>query len=202
MPEGACHHRRVWFFYTVILGMAFGRVLQELAIAMRDWRHGTRRPFAPAMLWQVFLLALTVQVWLAVKYAVKTPEISVLALLAFLAVPAGILVMSFLLPPPGPDSAQSDLDPQVDPEVAFSRVRPLFFGVLIAMVAINLLHTFVVGQRGLDLDLLFQCLMATGAIIGLFLRRTRPDTWLAVAMIGMIVVYISLGYSTVAVGSV
>ena len=184
----------MWFFYTVILGMAFGRVLQELAIAMRDWRHGTRRPFAPALLWQVFLLALTVQVWLAVKYAVKTPEISVLALLAFLTVPAGILVMSFLLP-------QSDLDAQVDPEVAFSRVRPLFFGVLIGMVAINLLHTFAVGQRGLDLDLLFQCLMVTGAVTGLFLRRTRTDTWLAVAMIGMIVVYISLGYSTVAVGS-
>ena len=43
--------------------------------------------------------------------------------------------------------------------------------------------------------------MVTGAVTGLFLRRTRTDTWLAVAMIGMIVVYISLGYSTVAVGS-
>ncbi len=194
MPEGACHHRRVWFFYTVILGMAFGRVLQELAVALRDWRHGTRRPFAPAMLWQVFLLALTVQVWLAVKYSVKTAEISVLGLLAFLAVPAGILVMSFLLP-------QSDLDAQVDPETAFSQVRPLFFGVLIGMVAINLVHTFVVGQRGLDLDLLFQCLMVAGGVTGLLLRRTGADTWLALAMIVTVVVYIGLGYSTVAVGS-
>ncbi len=184
----------MWFFYTVILGMAFGRVLQELAIALRDWRHGTRRPFAPAMLWQVFLLALTVQVWLAVKYAVKSAEISVLALLAFLAVPAGILVMSFLLP-------QSDLDPQVDPEAAFSSVRPLFFGVLIGMVGINLLHTFAVGQRGLDLDLLFQCLMVTGAVVGLTLRRAAADTALAAAMIVMMAVYIGLGYSTVAVGS-
>ncbi len=184
----------MWFFYTVILGMAFGRVLQELAIAMRDWRHGTRRPFAPAMLWQVFLLALIVQVWLAVKHAVKSPQISVLGLLAYLAVPAGILVMSFLLP-------QSDLDPQTDPEDAFSRVRPLFFGVLIAMVAINLVHTFWVGQRGLDLDLLFQCLVVAGSVTGLLLRRRGGDTMLAAVMIAVVVIYIAVGYSTVEVGS-
>ena len=184
----------MWFFYTVILGMAFGRVLQELAIAVRDWRHRTRRPFAPAMLWQVFLLALTVQVWLAVRHAVKSPQISVLGLLAFLAVPAGILVMSFLLP-------QSDLDSRLDPEVAFGHVRPVFFGVLIGMVAINLAHTFAVGQRGFDLDLLFQCLLVSGAVTGLMLRRTRADTLLASAMIVMVVVYIGLGYSTVEVGS-
>lgn len=184
----------MWFFYTVILGMAFGRVLQELAVAMRDWRHRTRRPFAPVMLWQVFLLALTVEVWLAVRHAVTSPEISVLGLLAFLAVPAGILVMSFLLP-------QSDLDPLLDPEVAFSQVRPVFFGVLIAMVAVNVAHTFAVGQRGLDLDLLFQGLLVIGAVTGLVLRSTRTDTLLASAMIVMVIVYIGLGYSTVEVGS-
>ena len=184
----------MWFFYTVILGMAFGRVLQELTIAIRDWRHGTRRLFAPAMIWQVFLLALTVQVWLAVKEAVKTDQITVLALLAFLAVPSGILVMSFLLP-------LSDLDPDDDPESAFGRVRPLFFGVLIAMVGINLVHTFVIGQRGLDLDLLFQCLMIAGGLGGLFLRSTRADTVLAVAMTVAVFVYIGIGYSTVTVGA-
>ncbi len=183
----------MWWFYTVILGMAFGRVLQELAVTMRDWRHGTRRPFAPAMLWQLFLLALIVQVWLAVQHAVKTPAISVLGLLAYLTVPSGMLVMSFLLP-------QSDVEQRQDPETTFSRVRPVFFGVLIGMLAINLLHTFVIGQRGLDLDLLFQCLMGAGAITGLFLRSTRADIGLAVAMIAVVLTYIGLGYSTVEVG--
>ena len=106
---------------------------------------------------RAFLLASIVQVWLAVRYAVHTEEISVLGLLAFLAVPSGILVMSFLLP-------QSDLDPQHDPEAAFGRVRPVFFGVLIGTVAINLVHSFVIGQRGLDFDLLFQCLLAAGGL--------------------------------------
>lgn len=184
----------MWWFYTVILGMAFGRVLQELAITLRDWRHGTRRPFGPAMVWQAFLLALIVQVWLAVKHAIHTKEISVLALLAFLAVPSGILVMSFLLP-------QTDLDPRHDPEAAFSRVRPLFFGVLIGMVAINLLHTFLIGERGMDFDLLFQCLIAAGGLAGLVIRSTRADIVLATAMLLTVCLYIGLGYSTVEVES-
>ncbi|HQC78686.1 MAG TPA: hypothetical protein PLH92_18445, partial [Mycobacterium sp.] len=58
-----------------------------------------------------------------------------------------------------------------------------------------------VGQRGLDLDLLFQCLMVAGAVIGLFLRRTGADTALALTMALMVAVYIAVGYSTVAVGS-
>lgn len=185
----------MWWFYTVILGMAFGRVLQELAIALRDWRYGTRRPFAAAMLWQVFLLALIVQVWLAVKNAVTSDEISVLGLLAYLAVPSGILMMSFLLP-------QSDLDPRHDPEAAFNRVRPLFFGVLIAMVSVNLLHTFLIGQRGLDFDLLFQFLMAAGAITGLVLRRSTADSILAAVMVLIVFTYIGLGYSTVEVNGI
>ena len=59
----------------------------------------------------------------------------------------------------------------------------------------------MVGQRGLDLDLLFQSLMIAGGVTGLLLRHTGADTWLALAMIVMVVVYIGLGYSTVAVGS-
>ena len=175
----------MWWFYTVILGMAFGQVLQELAVAMRDWRNQTRRPFATAMLWQIFLLALTVQVWLALTYYRDTvTEISILELAAFLAVPAGILLMSFLLP---------DSD--------FGRMRPLFFGILIGMVAINLLHTLAIGELGFDLDLLFQCLIIAGGIIGLMLRSTRADIWLGVAMIAIVLTYIGVGYSTVEVGS-
>ena len=183
----------MWWFYTVILGMAFGQVLQELAITMRDWRNETRRPFAPAMLWQVFLLALIVQVWLAVTYYRDTvTEITILELLAFLAVPAGILVMSFLLP-------DSNHDPGHDAAVAFSRIRPVFFGALIAMVAVNVLHGLAIGDFGLDLDLLFQCAIVAGAITGLFLHSTTADIVLAVVMIGVVATYIGVGYSTVAV---
>lgn len=185
----------MWWFYTVILGMGFGQVLQELAITMRDWRNETRRPFVPAMLWQVFLLALIVQVWLAVTYYRDTvTEISILELVAFLAVPAGILVMSYLLP-------DSNHDPGHDAAAAFSRIRPVFFGVLIAMVSVNLVHGLVIGQLGLDLDLAFQCLIITGAAIGLMARRTGADIGLAAVMILVVLTYIGLGYPTVEAGS-
>lgn len=185
----------MWWFYTVILGMSFGQVLQELATTVRHWRLGTRRPFLPSVLWQVFLLTLTVQVWLALTYYRDTvTTVSFVELLAFLAVPAGILVMSFLLPQSAPDSGTADSE-------VFARIRPVFFGVLIAMVAINLLHGFAIGQQGVDLDLLFQCLIIAGALFGLFIRRTGLDTALAAVMIVVVLAYIGLGYSTVAVGA-
>lgn len=187
----------MWWFYTVVLGMSFGQILQELAMAVRDWARspdGGPRPFLPAMLWQIFLLVLVVEVWLAVTYYRRSLDtIPVLELLAFLVVPAGILVMSYLLPVTQPD----DSGPL--PQQAFARVRPVFFGVLIGIVAVNLLHGVLIGQQGLDADLLFQCLITAGALIGLRLRTARADTVLAVLMIGVLGAYIGLEYSTVLV---
>jgi hypothetical protein len=185
----------MWWFYTVILGMSFGQVLQELAIGAREWARSDRRPFPPAMLWQVFLLVLVVQVWLAVTYYRDTvTEVSILELLAFLAVPAGILVMSFLLP-------ESRWDSELSPSETFDRVRPIFFGVLIAMVTVNLLHGFLIGQQGMDLDLLFQCLIIAGALAGMAVRNTVADSALAAVMTLVVLAYIGLAYSTVEVGS-
>jgi len=184
----------MWWFYTVILGMSFAQVLQELALVVRERsRDRTRKPHLPTMLWQVFLLALIVEVWLAATYYRDTvKQISILELLAFLLVPAGILVMSFLLP-----EAQHDRDG--DPAAAFAQVRALFFGVLIAIVAVNLLHGFLIGQQGWDADLLFQCLIIAGAVAGLFLRSTVADVVLAIVMIGVVAAYIGVAYSTVLV---
>lgn len=189
----------MWWFYTVILGMSFGQVLQELAIAGREWAQSTpesaRRPFFPAMLWQVFLLLLVIQVWLAVTYYRDTvTRISILELMAFLVVPAGILIMSFLLP-----EARFQPGPELSAANAFDRVRPIFFGVLIGIVAVNLLHNFLIGQQGLDLDLVFQAMLVAGAVSGLMLRNTVADSVLAAAMIVVVLTYIGLGYSTIEV---
>lgn len=187
----------MWWFYTVVLGMSFGQILQELAVAIRDWardREGGRRPFLTGMLWQIFLLVLVIEVWLAVTFYRQTfVQISVLELLAFLIVPAGILVMSFLLPVTHPDG---DGPP---PQESFDRVRPAFFGVLIGIVAVNLLHGVLIGQQGLDADLLFQCLIVAGAVTGLVLRAGTADVVLAAAMIVVLGTYIGLEYSTVPV---
>ena len=188
----------MWWFYTVILGMSFAQVLSELAIAVREWsRDPARRPFLTAMLWQVFLLTIIVEVWLAATYYRGTvKQISILELVAFLVVPAAILIMSFLLP-------ESRHDPEREgglaAAAAFDRVRPVFFGVLIGMVAVNLLHDFLIGHQGWDTNLLFQCLIIAGAVAGLFLRTTAADVVLALAMTAVVATYIGVGYSTVTV---
>ena len=188
----------MWWFYTVILGIAFGQLIHQLTLAVREWCwEPQRRPFAPAMLWQIFLLVLVVEVWLAATYYRDTvTQISILELVAFLVVPGGILVMSFLLPPSEPVTERDGTLPR---SVAFARVRPIFFGVLILLLAVNVLHDILIGEQSWDLDLLFQGLIMAGAVAGLFLRRTAADMALAVLMIALVITYIGIGYSTVVV---
>lgn len=184
----------MWFFYTVILGMSFGQVLHQLAVAIREWRSRPgQRPFVPVMLWQVFLAVLCVEVWLAVTYYRESlTTISILEVAAFLAVPAGILIMSYVLPGP-----MHGVEDELNPEADFARVRPVFFGVLIGMILINLAHGFAVGEQGWDTDLLFQLLLVIGGVIGLVVRKQRVDVLLAVAMILILCTYIGASYSSV-----
>jgi hypothetical protein len=188
----------VWFFYTVILGMSFGQVLHQLAMAIREWRSKPgQRPFVPVILWQVFLLVLNVQVWLAITYYRESlSEISILEVAAFLAVPAGILIMSYLLP--GPMYGDED---DLSPENDFARVRPVFFGVFIGMILINLAHGFAMGEQGFDSDLLFQVILVLGGVVGLLVRRQRSDIVLATAMISALCTYIGVGYSSVSLAT-
>ncbi len=188
----------MWWFYTVILGIAFGQLISQLTLTVRDWRwEPQRRPFVPAMLWQIFLLVFVVQVWLASTYYRETlTQTTILELVAFLVVPAGILVMSVLLPPSEPVVENDDT---LSRSEAFARVRPVFFGVLIFLITVNVLHKILIGEQSWDLDLLFQGLIVAGGVAGLFLRRTAADVALAVLMIAIIITYIGMGYSTVVV---
>ncbi|MCH9666296.1 MAG: hypothetical protein K0U76_04575 [Actinomycetia bacterium] len=187
----------MWWFYTVILGIAFGQLISQLAVAVRDWCwEPQRRPFVPAMLWQIFLLVLVIEVWLASTYYRQTvTQTTILELVAYLVVPAGILVMSVLLPPSKPVVETDGLSPSV----AFARVRPIFFGVLIFFIAVNVLHEILIGELSRDLDLLFQGLIVAGGVAGLFLRKTAADIALAILMIALVIAYIGMGYATVVV---
>ncbi|MGB0878506.1 MAG: hypothetical protein ACPGXI_15780 [Mycobacterium sp.] len=188
----------MWWFYTVILGIAFGQLISQLTVTVRDWCwEPQRRPFVPAMLWQIFLLVLVIEVWLASTYYRETlTHTTILELVAYLIVPAGILVMSVLLPPSNP---AVENDGTLSRSVAFARVRPIFFGVLIFFIAVNLLHDTLIGEQSWDLDLLFQGLIVAGGVVGLFLRKTAADIALAVLMIGFVITYIGMGYASVVV---
>ncbi len=205
----------VWWFYTIVLGMAFGQVSRNLAMQVKDARlHPERRGHLPTILWEIFLLLLIVQVWVAVTYYRETLDVlSVLELAAFLAVPIAIFLLATMLSDndsdgddgdegdpdgdqdaTGPDGAPAD--PQ---ERAFSRLRPIFFGVLITMIAVNIVHSWARGDLEMGIDLYAQILLILGAILGFFLSSRRADAILATAMIATVVAYIALAYDEVSV---
>jgi hypothetical protein len=196
---------RVWWFYTIVLGGAFAQVARSLAGQAKEARlKPAQRVHAATVLWEVFLLLLIVQVWVAVGYYRETlGSMTVLQLAAFLAVPVGIFLLATILNDNGAksDDAPSDGDPESsDPQAAaFGRLRTLFFGVVIAMVAINMLHSWLRGDLVPGIDLAAQSAIVVGAVIGLFLRSRKADAVLAIVMIVVIAAYLGLAYGSVTV---
>lgn len=185
----------LWWFYTVVLGAAFAQLAIGIAVQWKTHLATGETMHLPTLLWQVFLLVLTIQVWVAVGFYVRTITVmSVWSLLAFLAVPMGILVLSVLLADQWWNGA-----PGLADEARFARMRRAFFIVLLLIPVINLLHELALGSLGLDADLVFPLAIAVGAGIGLVLRRPRGDTVLAVAMIALVVAYLLTSYGTVSV---
>lgn len=183
----------LWWFYTILLGTAFAQLAVSLAVLWKN-RAGAGVPLhPPTVLWLVFLLVLTIEVWIAVGYYVRSvTSMSVFSLLAFLWVPMGILFMGVFLT----DMTWIGSAPNSDAE-RFSRLRTSFFMVLLLVPLVNLGHELYLDSLGLDADLLFPGLIAVGALVGFFLRSVRADTLLAAAMLAVIGVYLVTSYGIV-----
>ena len=181
----------IWWLYTVVLGAAFALVAQSVGEDLKARRLiPGRRLFVTALIWQLFLLLLIVQVWVASAFYQRTvTEISVVSMFAFLCIPIGIFIMVVVLH--GNSSTQTQSE-----EVVFDRSRPLFFGALIAIPAINIVHETILGNAGWDSDLAFQLLIVVGGVVGLVIRSRKLDNALGVAMIALILTYTLVGYST------
>lgn len=186
----------LWWLYTIVLGGGFALVSQSLAEDLKRRRIDPQnRLFVTGLVWQVFLLLLIVQVWVAFTYYQRTVEtISVVSMIAFIAVPLAIFIMGVLISGNVPGTVGDLSEGEM-----FDRVRPVFFGTLIVLVLGNIAHETVLGNAGVDLDLLFQMLIVIGGVVGLFSRGRPLDLWLGVVMSGVVIAYILIGYSTVSV---
>lgn len=186
----------LWWLYTIVLGGAFALVAQSLAEDLKRRRiEPGNRLFVTGLVWQVFLLLLILQVWVAFTYYQRTVEqIAVVSMIAFIAVPLAIFIMGVLISGNGPGGSDG-----LDAGEMFDRVRPLFFGTLIVLVVGNIVHETVLGNAGFDSDLLFQALLVGGGVVGLLSRGRPLDTWLGAAMIGIVGAYILLDYAVVSV---
>ncbi len=185
----------LWWFYTVILGAAFTQVSIAIAVQWKTSSATGERLHLPTLLWQIFLIILTVQVWVAVSVYLRTVEsMSVLSLLAFLWVPMGLLILSIFLADQWWNGRSTD-----DDEQRFNALRRPFFVVLILIPVINLVHEIAMGSAGFDDDTLFPLAIAIGGVIGLRLRSVRADSILAAAEILLVLVYLFAFYGSVSI---
>ena len=183
----------LWWFYTILLSTAFAQLAVALAVLWKV-RAGAGTPLhPPTVLWLVFLLFLTIEVWIAVSFYIRTvSSMSIVSLLAFLWVPMGILFLGVFLA----DTTWIGSAPGSDEE-RFSRLRKSFFTVLLLIPVVNFAHELYLGSLSVDADLFFPGLIAIGAIIGFFIRGQRADTILAAAMVVVIFLYLVTSYGTV-----
>lgn len=183
----------LWWFYTVVLGAAFTQIALAIALQIKT-RVGSGVPVHwPNLLWQFFLTILTIEAWIAVGYFQRSLQsMSVLNLLGFLWVPMGILMLSVFLADQWWNGAAAQGD-----EERFNRLRPAFFTVLLLLPVVNLLHSASMGALAFNADLLFQLLIALGAVIGFFLRTLRADVILSAAMLAVITIYLFTSYGTI-----
>lgn len=184
----------IWWLYTIVLGAAFALVAQSIAEDLKARRLiPGRRIFVTALIWQLFLLLLIVQVWVASAFYQRTvTEISVLSMFTFLCIPIGIFIMVIVLHGNVSTTGEGQSE-----QVVFDRSRPIFFGALIAIPTINIIHEAILGNAGWDSDLAFQLLIIAGAVVGLLARNRKVDNGLGIVMIALILTYTLVGYSTV-----
>lgn len=186
----------LWWLYTIVLGGAFALIAQSMAEDLKRRRvDPDNRLFVTGLVWQVFLLVLILQVWVAFTYYQRTvDQVAVLSMIAFITVPLAIFIMGVLISGNVPGSIGDLSESEM-----FDRVRPVFFGTLIVLVVGNIGHETVLGNAGFDSDLLFQGLLVAGGVVGLLSRGRPLDTWLGGAMIAVVGAYILVDYAVVSV---
>ncbi len=180
----------VWIFVGLVSAMAVRLTVDNISQYIRNRSVVSH---APAIaFWNVFLLLLLVEMWIATLNAIGNDESdNTYSALIFILLPIAVTLMAYLVQPPwkqeGPDAA----DPKEpgDLQQYFDRNRYYFFGILLSLPVLSVLREVVSGEMLVDLDLGFRLVVAVGAVVGLTLRRPRSDLVLAVAMIVVIVAY-------------
>lgn len=177
----------LWFFVGVLVGVALDSPIRYLATSLRERRRV--RPDPTVVVWQLFLVVLLIEFWVA-SISVSEADMDLAQFLLFLLLPFGAMVLSTLSRP--------TVDPEVDQFEEFEEQRPVFFVVLALLPVISLLREVVAGESiPLDADLVYRLLVLGGALLGLLLRSRRSTMLHAVAMLVLISAYLFDVYGTV-----
>ena len=177
----------LWFFVGILAGAAVRSPLEYLAHSLRDRRIVTPSP--TVIVWQLFLIVLLIEFWIA-SLAVSKDEMGIGQFLLFLLLPFGAMVLATLSKP--------TVKPDVDQFTEFESQRNVFFLILAALPVISLLRELVAGESiPFDADLFYRILILAGSLLGLFIKGRRSTLVHALAMLALISTYLFDVYATV-----
>ncbi|MEX1217736.1 MAG: hypothetical protein WEA11_04380 [Acidimicrobiales bacterium] len=177
----------LWFFVGILAGAAVWSPLEYLSLSLRDRR--IVKPNSTVIVWQLFLIVLLIEFWIA-SLAVSKNGMEIKQFLLFLLLPFGAMVLATISKP--------IIEPGVDQFNGFESQRNIFFTILAALPVISLLREVTAGETiPFDADLTYRILIFAGALIGLIIRSRRSSFVHALAMLALISAYLLDVYSTV-----
>ncbi len=179
----------IWFFFAIVAGDALVRVLSRLTDEVKN--RGAQRLYPAAIIWQIFLLLLVIEIWIATAYYQRTTTTTIQTtnLMLFLCLPIGAVVLAELL---------NNSDDE-DPAVYFNKQRRLFFLVLAALPILSFVRQIVTHDLSFGTDTNFQIALIVLALIGVFLRSRVQDLILAVVTTAVLASYIFVVYHTISI---
>lgn len=177
----------LWFFVGIITGFAVESPLRYIARSLRERRRV--RPDPTVFVWQLFLIILLIEFWVA-SILVSRVEMGLAQFLLFLLLPFGAMVLASLSNP--------TVDPDVDQWNEFESNRIPFFAVLAALPLISFLREIVAGESiPFDADLVYRVLVLIGAGLGFLIHSRRLALIHAVAMLVLVTAYLLDVYGSV-----
>lgn len=170
---------------SIIVGLGLSHLLATVARLIQE--RDRVAFFVPTLIWMGLLFVLQVQIWWAAFEWQSAGSWTFFPFLLFLALPVGAYLLSVLLVP--------DLDAlgTVDLKAGYFKNRRWFFGVLLLLPVLSLIHEQVQGGRvAWDLDAFFRLGFLAVALLGLSVRDIRVHWALTVGFALTFLLYIGL----------
>jgi hypothetical protein len=180
---------QLWFFVGVLVAIALDSPLRYIARSLRA--RTEVKPNLTVFVWQLFLIVLLIEFWVA-SISLSNTEMGLGQFLLFLLLPFGAMVLSSLSSP--------TVEPGSDQYAEFVAEKLPFFLILAALPAISVLREIIAGESiPLDADLVYRVLVFVGAIVGIVIRSPRVVAAHAIAMLVLMTTYLFDVYGTVPV---
>jgi hypothetical protein len=173
---------------SIIVGLGLSHLL---ATAARLIQHRTEvRLFGPTLIWMALLFVLQVQIWWAAFEWQASGTWNFFSFLLFLGLPIGAYLLSVLLVPDLEDPEEVDL------RTSYFANRRWFYGLLLLLPIISLLHEHLHGGHvQWDVDAASRLGFVAVALVGLFVKRVVGHWILTISFALGFAAYVALLFS-------